>query len=112
MRRMHLPVAAVALCLSLALPHTASAQAVTCKDGTTASQSGRGACSHHGGVASVAITVSWSDGVSVHTASVPCNAATGGPCTLTIGPAQGWQSGPHPVDQIEPVPYIPPSPSP
>jgi hypothetical protein len=60
----------------------------------------------------VAITVSWSDGVSVHTASVPCNAATGGPCTLTIGPAQGWQSGPHPVDQIEPVPYIPPSPGP
>jgi hypothetical protein len=60
----------------------------------------------------VAITVSWSDGVSVHTASVPCNAATSGPCTLTIGPAQGWQSGPHPVDQIEPVPYIPPSPGP
>jgi hypothetical protein len=60
----------------------------------------------------ITITVSWSDGVAVHTASVPCDPVTGGPCALTIGPAQGWQSGPHPVDQIEPVPFIPPSPTP
>jgi hypothetical protein len=73
MRRLHLPVAAVALCLSLALPHTASAQAVTCKDGTTASQSGRGACSHHGGVAAVAITVSCRDGTTAHPGRGACS---------------------------------------
>ena len=62
MRHMNLSAAAVALFLALALPAGVSAQAVTCKDGTTASASGRGACSHHGGVASVAITVSCRDG--------------------------------------------------
>ena len=36
----------------------------------------------------------------------------GGACRLTIGPGDGWQSGPHPVDQIEPVPYQPASPTP
>jgi len=55
----------------------------------------------------VTITVSWSDGVAVHTMPVACD-ATGGACQLTIGPGDGWQSGPHPVDQIEPVPYQPP----
>jgi hypothetical protein len=55
----------------------------------------------------VTITVSWSDGVAMHTMPVAC-AAGGGPCQLTIGAADGWQSGPHPVDQIEPVPYQPP----
>ena len=59
----------------------------------------------------VGITVSWDDGVSVHTAPVPCDPGTGGPCGLLIGPANGWVSGPHPVDQIEPVPYAP-TPSP
>lgn len=56
---------------------------------------------------SVTITVTWSDGVSVLSQSVPCDQATGGPCTLAIGPQQGWTSGPHPVSQIEPVPYSP-----
>jgi hypothetical protein len=60
---------------------------------------------------SVAITVTWSDGVNVFTQPVPCDAATGGACALAITPAQGWQSGPHPVDQIEPVPFSPPTPS-
>jgi hypothetical protein len=60
----------------------------------------------------VTITVSWSDGVATHTVPVACDAHTGGPCRLTIGPGDGWQSGPHPVDQIEPVPYQPASPSP
>lgn len=55
----------------------------------------------------VTITVSWSDGATVHTQAVACDPATGGACTLTIGPAEGWTSGPHPVDQIEPVPYRP-----
>jgi hypothetical protein len=59
----------------------------------------------------VVITVSWSDGVSVHTAPVPCDPVSNGPCTLTLGAAQGWSSGPHPVDQIEPVPFNPPPPS-
>jgi hypothetical protein len=53
------------------------------------------------------ITVAWSDGVSAHSRPVPCDAANPGPCTATIGPAQGWQSGPHPVDQIEPIPFYP-----
>jgi hypothetical protein len=60
----------------------------------------------------IAVTVSWFDGVAVHTQPVPCDAATGGPCDLTIGGANGWNSGPHPVSQIEPVPYVPPSPTP
>ncbi|MBV8444700.1 MAG: hypothetical protein JOZ92_02155, partial [Candidatus Dormibacteraeota bacterium] len=58
----------------------------------------------------VSITVSWSDGVAVHTAPVACDPVTQGPCALTIGAADGWSSGPHPVAQIEPVPYLPPPP--
>lgn len=61
---------------------------------------------------SVIITVSWSDGVATHTQPVSCDSGSGGPCRLTVGPGDGWQSGPHPVDQIEPVPYRPPSPTP
>ena len=60
----------------------------------------------------VTITVSWSDGVAIHTQPVACDANTGGACRLTIGPGDGWQSGPHPVDQIEPVPFQPATPSP
>ncbi len=59
----------------------------------------------------VTITVSWSDGVAVHTEPVACDARSGDACRLTVGPGDGWQSGPHPVDQIEPVPYQP-APSP
>jgi len=55
----------------------------------------------------VSITVSWYDGVAVHTQAVPCDSATGGACDLSIGAHQGWTSGPHPVDQIEPVPFFP-----
>jgi hypothetical protein len=60
----------------------------------------------------VTITVSWSDGVAIHSEPVACDAATDGACRLTLGPRDGWQTGPHPVDQIEPVPYQPPSPTP
>ena len=60
----------------------------------------------------VAITVSWSDGVTVHTESVPCDPVTGSSCRLSIGADQGWRSGPHPVDQIEPVPFAPAMPTP
>lgn len=56
---------------------------------------------------SVAINVIWSDGVGVEQATVNCDRVTNGPCVLTIGAAEGWQSGPHPVDQIEPVPFSP-----
>jgi hypothetical protein len=62
MRPLHLSAAALALLLGLAMPHRAAAQTATCKDGTTASQSGRGACSHHGGVTSINLTVSCRDG--------------------------------------------------
>jgi len=60
----------------------------------------------------ITITVSWSDGVTTHTEPVACDIASGGACRVTLGPNDGWQSGPHPVDQIEPVPYQPPSPTP
>lgn len=55
----------------------------------------------------VAISMLWNDGISTHPETVACDKATGGPCVLTIGAGQGWQSGPHPVDQIEPVPFSP-----
>lgn len=54
----------------------------------------------------VDIRVSWSDGVSVNSDTVPCDGANVD-CAISIGPAQGWQSGPHPVDQIEPIPFSP-----
>jgi hypothetical protein len=60
----------------------------------------------------ITISVSWSDGVAVHTQPVICDATTGGACLLKLGPGDGWRSGPHPVDQIEPVPFAPPSPTP
>ena len=60
----------------------------------------------------ITITVSWSDGVAVHTQPVVCDASSGGACRLSIGPGDGWLSGPHPVDQIEPVPFQPASPTP
>ncbi|MGH7686883.1 MAG: hypothetical protein ACREN2_08720 [Candidatus Dormibacteria bacterium] len=53
----------------------------------------------------VDIAVSWNDGVTTHTQPVACDRATNRACALTVGPAQGWVSGPHPVDQIEPVPF-------
>ena len=55
----------------------------------------------------IAITVLWNDGLATQSQTVACNAATGGACTLSIGAGQGWQSGPHPVDQIEPIPFSP-----
>ncbi|MFI5286673.1 MAG: hypothetical protein ACHQ4F_10180 [Candidatus Dormibacteria bacterium] len=60
----------------------------------------------------ISIAVSWSDGVAIHTQPVACDPVTGADCHVTLGPGNGWQSGPHPVDQIEPVPYQSPSPSP
>jgi hypothetical protein len=60
----------------------------------------------------VTITVSWSDGVATHVQAVACDEGSGGACRITLGPGDGWQTGPHPVDQIEPVPYQPPSPTP
>lgn len=54
----------------------------------------------------IAITVYWNDGLATYSQTVPCNAATV-LCTLNIGAGQGWQSGPHPVDQIEPIPFSP-----
>lgn len=55
----------------------------------------------------VDITVTWSDGVNTTTQQVACDPLSGGDCALTVGPAQGWVSGPHEVDQIEPVPFYP-----
>ena len=49
------------------------------------------------------ITVSWRDGVSVHTESVTCDRR---PAAIAARSdrSDGWASGPHPVGQIEPVP--------
>ncbi|MBV8527240.1 MAG: hypothetical protein JOZ75_02890 [Candidatus Dormibacteraeota bacterium] len=55
----------------------------------------------------VAITMLWNDGLTTRHKDVACDRATGGACELTIGAGQGWQSGPHPVDQIEPIPFNP-----
>jgi len=60
----------------------------------------------------ITITVSWSDGLSVHSQAVACDPATGGMCRLALGPDDGWLSGPHAVDQIEPVPFAPSTPMP
>ena len=55
-------ISLAALVVCLALP--TYAKTVTCQDGTT-SKSGRGACSHHGGVASAnAPTVTCKDGTT------------------------------------------------
>ena len=62
MRRLNFSATAVLFLLAFARPSGLSAQAVTCKDGTSASASGRGACSHHGGVTAVVLTVSCRDG--------------------------------------------------
>jgi len=47
-------ILALSAALSLALPaqakKTRSAESLTCKDGTVSSSTGRGACSHHGGL--------------------------------------------------------------
>ena len=64
MRPLHLSAAAAALLIGLALPPRAAGQSATCKDGTTAGQAGRGACSHHGGVAKINLTVSCRDGAT------------------------------------------------
>ncbi|MGI8493639.1 MAG: hypothetical protein ACR2NJ_12985, partial [Acidimicrobiales bacterium] len=54
----------------------------------------------------VSITVSWSDGLSDHTLPVPC---AGQPaCDVAIGPADGWSSGPHQVDDVRGVPFVGP----
>jgi hypothetical protein len=83
MRGLHL--SAFALILALGLPPRVSAQAVTCKDGSS-SETGRGACSHHGGVATVAATVSCRDG-SVSSAGRGACSHHGG-----VGPAVSTRS--------------------
>lgn len=66
--------ATAALCTTLALPFELSAQAtVTCKDGTTATQTGRGACSHHGGLATATATVSCKDGTTADAGRGACS---------------------------------------
>ena len=65
--------AAAALCTTLFLPHQLAAQGVTCKDGTTASQTGRGACSHHGGVSAAVATVSCKDGSTADAGRGACS---------------------------------------
>ena len=54
-------ISLAAFVVCLALP--TYAKTVACQDGTT-SKSGRGACSHHGGVASNAATVTCKDGTT------------------------------------------------
>jgi hypothetical protein len=89
MRRLHLSAAAAALFIALGLPTRGSAQAVTCKDGTTSSQSGQGACSHHGGVAAVATPVSCRDGTTSTAGRGACS-HHGGVGTATASKGRSW----------------------
>jgi hypothetical protein len=74
MSRFKLLAATAALYTTLAFPFQLSAQAtVTCKDGTTATQTGRGACSHHGGVAAAAATVNCKDGTTADAGRGACS---------------------------------------
>jgi uncharacterized protein DUF3761 len=73
MLRLRLTLAIAALAAPLAIPGRVSAQGVACKDGTTASQSGRGACSHHGGVAATIATVSCKDGTTADAGRGACS---------------------------------------
>ncbi len=54
MRANRLQSVLLAFACSVALTAATAGADVTCKDGTTSTKTGRGACSHHGGVASAA----------------------------------------------------------
>jgi hypothetical protein len=84
MRRLFLPAAVAACWLTFAVPAALNAQAVKCKDGTTAASSGRGACSHHGGVSSVVLTVSCRDGSTATPGRGACShhGGTGTPASV------------------------------
>src|SRR5689334_16721056 len=77
--------AAAVVCTALLLPPQLSAQAVTCKDGTTASSNGRGACSHHGGVAAEVATVSCKDGSTADAGRGACSHHGGVGAPTTTG---------------------------
>src|SRR4030088_2100649 len=77
-----------------ATPANDAATPVLCKDGTTATHSGKGACSHHGGVnKSAASASSSSSGSSASAAttaaapssSAPASSATAGPVLCKDG---------------------------
>ncbi|HEY5927647.1 MAG TPA: DUF3761 domain-containing protein [Kofleriaceae bacterium] len=69
----------VCIVAGFAAPHPVAAQTVTCADGTT-SEAGRGACSHHGGVAKTRAPREASDAKATRTTrttrSVRCNDGT------------------------------------
>jgi hypothetical protein len=83
-------IATVLTCplLSRAADTTDTAAAVLCKDGTTATHSGKGACSHHGGVDKSAAASGSSAGSSGSAATTP--AAPSAPAT----PAPSGAAGP------------------
>ena len=60
---------AAAVAAVLSLPAAASAQATRCKDGTTTTASGKGACSQHGGVDRAVVTARARSGGSRETAA-------------------------------------------
>jgi hypothetical protein len=113
---------AVSILIGLAVfaSPTLNAQAVTCKDGSTATKAGRGACSHHGGIASAKASsrmsqapaapkagesVSCRDGTTTNVVGrgacshhggvgTPAQAsATTAPAPAPVGPAR-WSTGP------------------
>ena len=95
-----LSLAALAFCLAV----PAHARTVTCRDGTT-SKAGRGACSHHGGVASSATetavtagTVTCKDGTTSKAGRGACTHHGGiseGPPTATAPPAASAPQAPR-----------------
>jgi len=81
MRPHHFLAAAFAAACLLAAPNlSAQAATVTCKDGTS-SKAGRGACSHHGGVASATATS------TSHSRKAASPEATAAPAATPAAPA-------------------------
>ena len=88
MKKINLTGAAAAplLMLVLALPAYADSTAVTpCKDGTTSTATGRGACSSHGGVQKAAAAASASTPAAPAATPAPAGAASKSSAAATRG---------------------------
>jgi len=79
-------IVALGLSLALAGAPAAKTSTVTCTDGTT-SKAGRGACSHHGGVASADTATKPPAAAPSETAGTPTKKSAGGATEKTAGAA-------------------------
>jgi len=115
MRNLHVVVGSLALAWLVATGTAlAATESVTCKDGTTA-QAGRGACSHHGGVAKGADAAPSTPGSApasapAATESVTCKDGTSakagrGACSHHGGIAKAGETAPAPAPAATPSPH-------